>query len=176
MFPAGSDDKEYTCNAGDPGSVSWSGRSPGRGNGNPLQDPCLENSMDRRAFELQSTRSQGLDATEQLTHIDAQRLPKGLSCKESACQRGRHRFDPWVRKGPWRRKGQPTPLFLPGKSHGQGSLAGYSPWDCKSQTQLRNQQEERYVADIQGKLKRRVELLLAAVELTKQKDKIENLS
>ena len=39
----------------------------------------------------------------------------------------RHRFDPWVEKIPWRRKWQPTPVFLPGKSHGQKSLAGYSP-------------------------------------------------
>ena len=40
-------------------------------------------------------------------------------------------FDPWVGKIPWRRKWQPTPVFLPGKSHGQGSLAGCSPWSCK---------------------------------------------
>ena len=40
----------------------------------------------------------------------------------------RHEFDPWVRKIPWRRKWQPTPVFLPGKSHGQRSLGGYSPW------------------------------------------------
>ena len=42
------------------------------------------------------------------------------------CQR--HRFDPWVGKIPWRRKWQPTPVFLPGESHGQRSLVGYSPW------------------------------------------------
>ena len=40
-------------------------------------------------------------------------------------------FDPWVRKIPWRRKWQPTPVFLPGKSHRQRSLAGYSPWGPK---------------------------------------------
>ena len=40
-------------------------------------------------------------------------------------------FDPWVRKIPWRRKWQSTPVFLPGESHGQRSLAGYSPRDCK---------------------------------------------
>ena len=34
----------------------------------------------------------------------------------------------WVRKIPWRRKWQPTPVFLPGKTHGEGSLVGYSPW------------------------------------------------
>ena len=38
------------------------------------------------------------------------------------------RFDPWVRKIPWRRAWQPIPVFLPGESHGQRSLAGYSPW------------------------------------------------
>ena len=41
------------------------------------------------------------------------------------------RFNSWVRKMPWSRKWQPTPLFLPGKSHGQRSLAGYSPWGHK---------------------------------------------
>ena len=40
----------------------------------------------------------------------------------------RHGLDPWVRKIPGRRKWQPTPVFLPGKCHGQRSLAGYSPW------------------------------------------------
>ena len=39
----------------------------------------------------------------------------------------RHGFNPWFRKIPWRRAWQPTPIFLPGKSHGQRSLAGYSP-------------------------------------------------
>ena len=39
----------------------------------------------------------------------------------------RRRFDPWVGKIPWRRAWQPTPVFLPGESHGQGSLEGYSP-------------------------------------------------
>ena len=37
-------------------------------------------------------------------------------------------FNPWVCKIPWRRKWQPTPVFLPEKSHGQRSLEGYSPW------------------------------------------------
>jgi len=39
----------------------------------------------------------------------------------------RSRFDPWVRKIPWRREWQPTPVFLPGESHGQRRLVGYSP-------------------------------------------------
>ena len=40
-------------------------------------------------------------------------------------------FDPWVGKILWRRKWQPTPVFLPGESHGRRSLVGYSPWDGK---------------------------------------------
>ena len=40
-------------------------------------------------------------------------------------------FNLWVGKIPWRRKWQPMPVFLPGESHGQRSLAGYSPWDGK---------------------------------------------
>ena len=46
-FPGGSDDKESAYNAGHPGLIPWSGRSPGEGNGNPLQYSCLENSTDR---------------------------------------------------------------------------------------------------------------------------------
>ncbi len=45
-----SDGKESACNAGDPGSIPGSGRSPGEGNGNPLQYSCLENPMDRGAW------------------------------------------------------------------------------------------------------------------------------
>ena len=40
----------------------------------------------------------------------------------------RRGYDPWVGKTPWSRKLQPTPISLTGKLHGQGSLAGYSPW------------------------------------------------
>ena len=54
-----------------------------------------------------------------------------LSGKESTWQCRRCEFNPWVRKSPWRRSWQPTPVFLPGKSHGQRCLAGYSPWGCK---------------------------------------------
>ena len=49
-FPGGSDGKESACNAGDLGSIPGSGRSPGEGNGNPLQYSCLENGMDRGAW------------------------------------------------------------------------------------------------------------------------------
>ena len=57
-------------------------------------------------------------------------LPRWRCGKESTCQcrrRRSHGFDPWVRKTPWRRKWQPTLVFLLEKSHGQRSLMGYSP-------------------------------------------------
>ena len=63
-----------------------------------------------------------------------QGFPGGASGKESACQCRRCRrlgFDPQGRKFPWKRVWQPTPVFLPGESHGQRSLAGYSPWGRK---------------------------------------------
>ena len=49
-FPGGSDGRESACNAGDLGSIPGSGRSPGQGNGTPLQYSCLKNSMDRGAW------------------------------------------------------------------------------------------------------------------------------
>ena len=58
----------------------------------------------------------------------------GSAGKEPTCQSRRCKrcgFDPWVRRILWRRKWQPTPVFLPRKSHGQRSLKGYSPWGCE---------------------------------------------
>ena len=66
-------------------------------------------------------------------------FPGGTTVKNPPATAGDTRdtgFGPWVRKIPWSRKGQPTPIFLPGKFHGQRRLAGYSPWVSKSQTQL----------------------------------------
>ena len=61
--------------------------------------------------------------------------PWWLSGKMSACRRCRRRrrcgFNPWVGKIPWKRVWQPTPVFLPGESHGQRNLVGYSGWGCK---------------------------------------------
>ena len=60
------------------------------------------------------------------------------SVKIICLQYKRPRFDSWMGKTPWKRKWQPTSVFLPGESHGQRSLAGYNPWDHKSQTWLSN--------------------------------------
>ena len=73
-------------------------------------------------------------------------LPKWHSGKESACQCRRCGFSPWVRKMPWRRKWQPTPVFLPGNFHGQRSPVGLKSMGiAKSQTQLRNRALETLV-------------------------------
>ena len=62
--------------------------------------------------------------------IEFMGFPGGANDKEPTYQCRRHkrlRFDPWIRKLPWRRAWQPTLVFLPGQSHGQRSLTGYSP-------------------------------------------------
>ena len=89
-------------NAGDTrdaGSNPGLGRSPGEGNGNPLQYSCLENPMDRGAWWASPQSYKELDIPEQL--MLSQQI--------------------------WRKAWQPTPVFLPGESHGQRSLVGYSP-------------------------------------------------
>ena len=65
-----------------------------------------------------------------MTMVQEGGFPGGTVGKESTCQcrrRKRCKFDPWVGKIPWKRKWQPTPVLLPGKSHGQRNLVGDSP-------------------------------------------------
>ena len=72
--------------------------------------------------------------TVQLFQKGIKDFPRSTSGKEHICQFRRHMrcgFDPWVGKIPWRRTWQPIPVFLPGESHGQRSLVGYSPWGRK---------------------------------------------
>ena len=76
------------------------------------------------------------------------RLLRWLSGKESAGLCTSHRrcsFDPWIRKIPWRRKWQPTPVFLPGEFHRQRSLAGYSPWGLKESDITEQQSMHTYI-------------------------------
>ena len=127
-FPGGSEVKASAFNAGDPGSIPGSGRSSGEGNGNPFQYSCLENPMDwgtwwATVHGVAKSRMQLSDFTHSLWGF-----PSG-SVVESSCRCRRHGFSPWVRKSPWRRKWLSTPVFLPGKFHGQRNLVGYSPWD-----------------------------------------------
>ena len=111
----------------------------GEGNGNPLQGSCLENPRDRGAwwaavYGVTQSRTRLM----QLSSSRAKRVlgvsPGGISGKESTCQYRRQKrckFNPWIRKIPWNRKWHSTSVFLPGKSHGQRSLLGYSPWGHK---------------------------------------------
>ena len=86
-FPGGSDGKESAWKGGDPGSTADSGRSPGEGNGYPLQYSCLENSMDRGLVGY-SPWGQELDVTKRLNNNNNNRLilkieaNKQYDCKE----------------------------------------------------------------------------------------------
>ena len=94
----------------------------GKGNGNPLQCSCLENPRDREAWWAAI-----YGVAQSWT-----RLKQLSSSSSSQCRRHRRcKFDRWVEKIPWRRKWQPTLVFLPGKSCGQRNLMSYSPWGCK---------------------------------------------
>ena len=76
-------------------------------------------------------RSAGLEG---IADCPCSRKSGGASGEESSCQCRRCNrcgFDPWVGEIPWRRKWQPIPVFLPGKSHGQRSLASYSLWGLR---------------------------------------------
>ena len=133
--PGGSDGKECTCNVGYLGSIPRLRRSPGKGHGNPLQYFCLENPSDRVAW--QATVHGVTKSQTWLSHFHVHLritsgFPGGSDGKESACNVGDSGLIPWVGKISWRRKWQPTPVFLPGESHGQKSLAGYSPWGHKA--------------------------------------------
>ena len=64
------------------------------------------------------------------TRVRHEGFPRGSSCKETSCQCRRckrYGFDTWLWKIPWRRAWQPTPVFLPGESYGERSLAGCGP-------------------------------------------------
>ena len=106
IFPGGSDCKASVYNVGDPGLSPGLGRSPGEGNGNPLQYYCLEGHL---AF------------------------PVVLVVKKVPAIAGDMRcgFSPWVGKIYCRRAWQPTPVILPGESHRQSSQGAYSTYGCK---------------------------------------------
>ena len=94
---------------------------------------------------LQSAMADCFKYATKCEHLeDSRGLPKWLSSKEPTCQSRRCGLGPWVRKFPWRRKWQPTLVFLPGKPHAQRSLVGHSPWGCKraGHNLVTKQQEE----------------------------------
>ena len=122
----------------------------GEENGNPLQYSCLENPRDRgacwaavygvaqswtRLTRLSSSSSSqySKNLSSSCFHVG---FPNGSDGKEFACKARDPVIHPWVRRIPWRRKWQLTPVFLPEESHGDRSLcmeyeAGYSSWSRK---------------------------------------------
>ena len=91
---------------------------------------------------VEGMRHSGVPFIRALTHEGSTHMtqsppeapPCGSNGKECACQCRRCRFSPWVRKILWRRQWQPTPVFLPGESHGLRNLVGYSAWSHESRT------------------------------------------
>ena len=116
----------------------------GEGNGNPFRYSCLRNPMDRGAWKSQrvrhdlETKGQQETVTQGL-HIYSLTFPMRslvfmhiliiYPITGICLQRRRPEFDSWVRKSPWRKTRQPAPVFLPGESHGWGSLVGFHLWD-----------------------------------------------
>ena len=131
-FPGCSDGKESACNAEDPVN-SWVRKIPQRREWLPT--PAF---LPRKFHGQRNRARKESDITEWLTLNNNKytwvELPRWPSSKESTCQCRRHkrcRFRLWFGKIPWKRKWQPTPVLLPGESHGQRSLVGYSPWGQK---------------------------------------------
>ena len=126
----------WASTAEDLGSIS------GRGTLTPHTVPCglpfppenalhLRETTDFTVFANSFKQSWLVMKTRKKMHcIFTSWLPRWLSSKESACQcssHGKCGFDPWVGKIPWRRAWQPTPVLVPGESHGQRSLVGFGP-------------------------------------------------
>ena len=149
-FPCGSAGKESACNAGDQGLISGLGRSLEERKAThstilAWRVPWAVESMGLQrvgqnrvtfTFNTQySSEAVVISIFKCLSKVNKYMcvyvytlgLPTWLSGKESACQSRRRGFAPWVRKTSWRREWQPTPVFLPGKSHRLRSLSGYRP-------------------------------------------------
>ena len=111
-FPGGSDGKVSAYNVGDPGSVPGSGRSPGEGNGNPLQYSCLENPWMRSLVDYSPWGHKELGTTEQLhffkfTSIPTVCFPGGSDSTESTCNAGDLGLIPGLGRSPGGGNGNP---------------------------------------------------------------------
>ena len=116
-------------------------------NGNPLQFFCLKIPADRRAGRLQSKGWQRVRYDWVTKHTSGS-VAKDL---------WRPGFDPWSRRFLGEGNSKPTPIFLSGKSHGQRSLAGYSPWGCKESDMTEHEHNKQY-NNLKNSLERLTEL------------------
>ena len=120
------------------GILEWVAIPFYRGSSQPRDQTRISCTVSR-FFTIRATREVPGVSIKSLLSLSSEPLPSNhsnglpwwLRSEDSTCQYRRHRFNPWVRKIPWRRKWQPTPVSLPGKSHGQRSLEGSSPWGHK---------------------------------------------
>ena len=128
---------ESACSAGDSGdtgSVPGLGRSPVGGNGNPLQHFCLENPMNRGAWW--ATVHRVAKSQTQLKRLSTHQQPfiwgfsGGSDSKVSACNAGDPDLIPRLGRSPGKEMVTHSSI-LPGESHEQRSLVGYSPWGLK---------------------------------------------
>ena len=106
----------------DAGLIPGLGRSPGEGNGNPLQYSCLANPMNREAWWaiVHGVAKCWIWLKWFRIHVPpVYGFPFGSTCKESACNAGRFGFDPWISNIPWRSERLPNSVFSPGEFHGQ---------------------------------------------------------
>ena len=130
----------------------------GEGNGNPLQCSCLENPRDGGAWwaavygvaqsqtRLKRLSSSSSSSVKGRLYQLACVFPGGSMVKNLPANAGDQRcgFDPWVVKKPWRRAWQATAVFLPGESHGQRRLVGYSPQSHKESDMTEVTQHKEY--------------------------------
>ena len=98
---------------------------------NKLGTPCLFQKQKQEHSPLKGTLITQAVSLEIMSWMHLLSFPAGSVVKNLPGQCRRHRLDPWIWKTPCRRKWQPALGFLPGKCHGQRSLAGYGPWGCK---------------------------------------------
>ena len=110
--------------------------SPGKntGVGCHFLPQCMEVKSEREVAQSCPTLSDPVDCSlpgSSIHGIFQARVLEWGAIAFSSLQCRRPQFDSWVRKISWRKKWQPTPVFLPGESHGQRSLVGYSPWGHK---------------------------------------------
>ena len=135
-FSGGSDGKKKSaCNAGDPDLIPGLGRFPAERHGNPLQSCCLENphGQSLAGYSPWGLKNQ-TQLSNQTTTIDYLKgFPSGSVVKNTPAMQELQetRVLSPVGKISCRRAWQPTPVLLPGESHGQGSLKGYSTYGRK---------------------------------------------
>ena len=137
---------KYSCNAGGPGSVPGSGRSPERGHGNPLQYSCVETLRGQRSLAVyrpwghkKSDMAEWL-STQHSMNITHRWTEEPGRLQSMGLRRVGH---DWVTSLSlftflhWRKKWQPTPVFLPGESQGRGSLVGCRLWGRTESARLK---------------------------------------